>query len=107
MLHPTDDDFITRLELVGEAPRELIGERRHIGTDQHLTGVGRAQKVCHGGNGGVIESIDLDGGWVKYAGIAVVTVKKIDDAINGLPGHLRARRVIKIDASLAIICCSQ
>ena len=90
---------------MGETSRKLIGERRHIGADQHLTGVGRAQKVGHSGNGGVIECIDLDGGRVKHTGIAVVAVKKIDDALDCMPGHLRARRVIKIDAALAIISC--
>ena len=107
MLHSRDDDFITWLKLVRETARELVGERRHIGADQHLTGVGRTQKVGHGGNSIVIERIDLDRGGVKHAGIAVVTVKKIDDAIYGVSGHLRTGRVIKIDTALAVVCCGQ
>ena len=34
-------------------------------------------------------------------------MKKIDNALDGVPGHLRARRVIKIDAALAVVCGQQ
>ena len=107
MLHPGDDDFITCLKLVRETARELVGERCHVGANQHLTRVSRAQKIGHGFYGIVIECVDLDRGRIKHASVAVVAVKKVDDAINALFGDLGARRVIKIDAALALVCCRQ
>ena len=90
-----------------ETARELVGKRCHIGANQHFTRVGRTQKVGHGFNGIFIERVDLDRGRIKDAGVAVVAVKKVDDAINGLSRDLGARRVIKIDAALPVVCCRQ
>ena len=103
VFHAGYDDFIPGGKAVGQAAGQLIGQGGHVGPDDDLTRVGRTQKIGHGADGFLHHGVNGHRGTVEYAGIAVVAVKEIGDAVNAVLGHLGTRRIIKIDAPTAII----
>ena len=103
MIHLRQHDFITRLPIPRQHPRKLIGKARHVEPDDDFLMACRTQHVSHRLMRRMMDGACLPSGGEIATEIGIGVQDRIPDRIANHHRHLCARRIVEIDAALAVI----